>query len=429
MNRPGSAWKALLGRTAGAFTSPSFALFVELICAWVCATGRRTVCGMVAVMDPAGRKAHDAYHRLVRAGAWSLEAIWAAMVALVVARLDPSRPIICLIDDTLLHRPGRKVQGAGSYRDAVRSTHSRVVYARGLCLVVVAIRVKPPWGGMPVAIPVGARLHRKGGPTLPALARSLMVDLAAKLPDRRFILCADGAYACLAGDGLPRTTLISRMRRDAALYGPPPPRTGKRGRPRTRGERLPTPPTLATRARKWHTVELPWRGGTITRKLWSRPVLWYRVCPKAMVLLVVVRDPTGKEPDDFFFTTDPDMTPADVVSIYGDRWAIEVTYRDVKQLAHAEDPQTWKGEGPERAANLGFWLHAATWLWYLDTSGTTPTFTTQPWYTAKRVPSFADALAQLRRVLWQERISAASHADQLPPEITTVLIEALATAA
>ena len=71
-----------------------------------------------------------------------------------------------------------------------------------------------------------------------------------------------------------------------------------------------------------------------------------------------------------------DMTPADVVSIYGDRWAIEVTYRDVKQLAHVEDPQTWKGDGPERAANLGFWLHAATWLWYLDVSGTAPAFTT-----------------------------------------------------
>ncbi|MGH8999647.1 MAG: IS701 family transposase [Acidimicrobiia bacterium] len=418
----------MLGCAAGAFTSPSFALFAELICAWVCATGRRTICGMVAVMDP-GRKAHDAYHRLIRAGAWSLDGLWATMVALVVARLDPDQPIVCLIDDTLMHRPGRKVEGAGSYRDAVRSTHSRVVYARGLCLVVLAIRLRPPWGGMPVAVPVGVRLHRKGGPTLTELARQLMAGLAGTFPDRRFVLCADGAYASLAGDELPRTTVISRMRRDAALYGPPPPRTGKRGRPRTRGERLPTPPALAARARKWATVELPWRGGTITKKLWSRPVLWYGVHPKAMVLLVVVRDPTGNEPDDFFLTTDLDMTPADVTSIYADRWAIEVTYRDVKQLTHAEDPQTWKGQGPERAANLGFWLHAATWLWYLDASGTTPAFTTQPWYTTKRLPSFADALAELRRVLWRQRISAASEAGQLQPEITTVLIEALATAA
>jgi hypothetical protein len=429
MTSPGSSWKALLGRAAPAFTSPSFGLFVELLCAWICATGRRTICGMVAVMDPAGGKAHDAYHRLVRAGAWSLEAIWDTMVSLVVARLGPDDPVVCLIDDTLMHRPGRKVEGAGSYRDAVRSTKSRVVYARGLCLVVLAIRVRPPWGGMPIAIPVGVRLHTKGGPTLTELARQLMVGLAGRLPERRFVLCADGAYATLAGDDLPRTTVISRMRRDAALYGPPPPPTGKRGRPRARGERLPTPTVLAGRARKWTSVEVPWRGGRITRQLWSRPVLWYGVRPKAMVLLVVVRDPAGREPDDFFFTTDLDMAPAEVLSIYGDRWAIECTYRDVKQLAHGQEPQTWKGRGPERAAHLGFWLHGATWLWYLDISGTTPTFTTRPWYTTKRIPSFADALAQLRRVLWQERISPACHRGQLTPEMTTLLVEALAMAA
>ena len=429
MNGPGSTWKALLGRAAPAFTSPSFALFVELLCAWVTATGRRTVCGMVAVMDPATRGAHDAYHRLVRAGAWSLQTIWAVMVTLAVARVGPDGPIVCLLDDTLMHRPGRKVEGAGSYRDAVRSTHRRVVYARGLCLVVLAMRVTAPWGGMPIAIPVGVRLHRKGGPTLTELARQLMAELAGRLPDRRFILCADGAYATLAGDDLPRTTVVSRMRRDAALYGPPPPRTGKRGRPRTRGERLPTPTELARRTRKWSTVEAPWRGRTVTKMLWSRPVLWYGVHPKAMVLLVVVRDPAGKEPDDFFFTTDLDMAPAEVVSVYGDRWAIECTYRDVKQLAHGQEPETWKGEGPERAANLAFWLHGATWLWYLDVSGATPTFTTQPWYTTKRLPSFADALAQLRRVLWRQRISPASERGRLSPEMTTVLVEALATAA
>lgn len=430
MSRAGSAWKAILAAMAGAFTSPSFSLFCDLASAWVCATGRRTICGMVAVMDPASRAAHDAYHRLVRVGAWSLEAVWEATLGLVVAVLADG-PITVLLDDTLLHRPGRHVHGAGSYRDAVRSTHQRVVYARGLNLVVLAVRVNPPWGGMPIAIPVGVRLHHKGGATLPELAAQLVAQLAERLPARSFILCADGAYATLAGQHLPRTTVVSRMRRDAALYAPAPPRTGKRGRPRTRGERLPTPAQLANkvRHRDWTYATIEWRGRTETKMIWATDVLWYGVCPTAMVRLVIVRDPDGHEPDDFFFTTDLDMRPAEVVSIYAGRWAIEVTYRDVKQIVHGQEPQTWKGQGPERAAGLAFWLHAAAWLWYLTISGDQPAFTAQPWNPDKRTPSFADAIAELRRTLWRSRISAPSHSDQLTPEMTTVLVEALAAAA
>jgi hypothetical protein len=426
-----STWKVLIDRAAGVFTAPSFSLFSELAAAWVCATGRRTVCSMVAVMDPATRGAHDAYHRLVRAGAFRLEALWTAMVAVVVEHLGPEGPVVCYLDDTLFHRAGRKVNGAGSFRDAVRSTRSRVVYAFGLNLVVLCVRIDPPWGGMPVALPVGVALHRTGGAKLPALAVLLMNGLSERLDGRRFVLCADGAYACLAGEDIPRTTVVSRMRRDAALFGPKPAPTGRRGRPRNRGERLPTPPELAgsLRRRQFRAVTVEWRGRSETRLVWSREVLWYGVCPKAMVRLVVVRDPAGVEPDDFFFTTDLAMAPGDVLSLYAGRWAIEVTYRDVKQIVGGEQLQTWKGEGPERAAHLSFFMHGTIWLWYLTASGTDPRFTSQPWYTAKRIPSFADAMAELRRVLWRERISSDSGTRPLSPEMTTVLIDALAMAA
>ena len=354
------------------------------------------------------------------------------MISSVVALVDHlcmDGPLVCLLDDTLFHRPGRKVEGAGSFRDAVRSTHKRVVFARGLNLVVLAIRVNPPWGGQPIAIPVGVALHPKGGPTTTELARRLMAGLAGRLPERRFILCADGAYATLAGDGLARTQVVSRMRRDAALFGPPPPPTGKRGRPRTKGERLGTPVELAKAATDWETVELDWRGTRVTKQLCSRDVLWYRVCPDAMVRLVIVRDPSGVEHDDFFFTTDLNMTPAEVASIYASRWPIEVIFRDVKQTVGGQQPQTWKGEGPIRAASLAFWLHGTIWLSYLACWDGTPTWPDRDWYTAKAVPSFADAMAELRRHLWRERISVASHAGTLNQETTDLLVETLAMAA
>jgi hypothetical protein len=395
------------------------------------APGRRTICAMVAVMDPARRAAHDAYHRFVRAGAWSMEALWAAMLVAVVAHAGAG-PLPLIIDDTLAHRAGRKVEGAGNWRDAVRSTAKNVVYARGLNLVILAVRVSPPWGGMPIAIPVGVALHRKDGPTLPELAAGLVQHIAEQLPQHSFVLCADGAYACLAKTGLARTTVVSRMRRDAALYEAPPPPTGRRGRPSTRGARLPCPPGLVAnlRPKDWTSVAIDWRGRSETRLIWSRQALWYRVSPKAMVLLVVVRDPDGIEPDDYFFTTDLSMVPQAVVSTYAARWSIEVTNRDAKQVVGLHQPQSWKYQGPERAAALGFWLHAAVWITYLTATGNRkPTLIQRAWYPGKTTPSFADAMAELRRALWRERISPHSKPAVLTPKMTSVLLHALATAA
>jgi len=79
-------------------------------------------------------------------------------------------------------------------------------------------------------------------------AAAMVRELAGWLPRRDLHLCADGAYATLAGADLPRTHLTSRMRRDTALYEAAPPRTGKRGRHRTKGDPLPTPTGLAAQA-------------------------------------------------------------------------------------------------------------------------------------------------------------------------------------
>ena len=234
-------WETMIGLARGCFSAPSFSVFSTLVTGWVLAPGRRTVTGMIGAGDLEGRRAHDAYHRFFRAARWSTNALWRVLVVHMVAVLCPSGTVVLDLDDTLYKKSGRKIDGAGTFRDAVRSTRNKVVYATGLNLVVVTLRVSPPWGAMPVGVPVGVRLHRKGGPSTVELAVEIIVELAEWLADRSFSLCADGAYATLAGRGLPRSTVTSRMRRDAALYEAAPPRTGKRGRPRTKGALLSFP--------------------------------------------------------------------------------------------------------------------------------------------------------------------------------------------
>jgi hypothetical protein len=203
-----TGWTALLERARGCFRAPSFELFAELLFGWVCAPGRRTITAMIAVADPAGRRAHDAYHRFMRDGAWSMRALWRVLAGYAIARFAPTGVVSLDVDDTLFHKAGRQVEGAGVFRDAVRSTVRRVVYALGLNLVVLTLRVSPPWGGRPIALPVNARLHRKNDLTSTVEHAAAMVrELTEWLPEREFHLCGDGAYASLCGADLPRTSL------------------------------------------------------------------------------------------------------------------------------------------------------------------------------------------------------------------------------
>ncbi|MGH8996391.1 MAG: IS701 family transposase [Acidimicrobiales bacterium] len=427
-----SGLAALLALTASAFSAPSFAIFTDLVTGWVLAPGRRTVTAMIAVADPDRRRAHDAYHRFLRDGAWAMAGLWKILATHAICRFAPEGVVPLDCDDTLYHKAGPKVAGAGIFRDAVRSSARRVVYALGLNLVVITLRVTPLWGGCPIGVPINVRLHRKKDQTTTIDHAAAMIrEIAAWLPERTFHLCADGAYATLAGAQLPRCHLTSRMRRDAAIYEPAPPHTGRRGRPRTKGARLPTPQALAAKApkRNWQRVDIDQRGQTVQRLVSVQDVLWYKINKTSLVRLVIVRDPDSTQPDDFFFTTDLAATGAEVASRYAGRWSIEVTFRDTKQDLGGEDPQCWKRNGPGRAAALSLWLHGLIWCWYLDTHPAGGTWPTRPWYPHKNTPSFLDALAAIRRVLWSQRITALSSAGHEHHKIADTMLNVLSYAA
>jgi DDE superfamily endonuclease len=420
-------WLVLLELFQPIFTAPTFAAFEELLTAWVLCPARRTVTGMMRGGDLVHRRPHDAYHRLIRAAAWSLDELWDLTAELLVGLFAEEGRIDLLLDDTLFHRRGRKINGAGIFRDAVRSSGGSVVYDRGLNLVVLALRVKAPWGGEPLALPLAVRLHRKGGRTMLDLSAESIHRLAEHFPNRTFHLIADGAYGPLAGWGLPRTAVTSRIRRDAALYGfPPLPRKGQVGRPPKKGARLAPLPRWANHTRNgWTRAIVDRRGRLEERLLLAREVLWYHVCGAEPIRVVVSRDPKGHEKDDFFFTTDLTMNPGEIISHYHGRWPIEDTLRAAKQSLGGEEPQTWKGRGPERAASLAFWLYSMVWTWYLASHGPKPKLVKLPWYPKKVRPSFIDAVSALRGELWRERVSSNSEGERRVREITRPLIEAL----
>jgi hypothetical protein len=355
--------------------------------------------------------------------------LWRRLTLLLVKVFCPRGTIHTDLDNTLYHRSGRKIDGAGWWRDAVRSTGTKVVYAWGLNMVVLTLRIYPPWGGEPLGLPINMRLHRKGGRSLTDLAEDMLNEVACWLPKRRFHCHCDGFYACLVGRHMPNTHITSRMRRDADIYDlVPNSRVKRRGRPRKRGRKLPAPQHMVKHVRTWQLVDTVERGKARKRLVYCRQVIWYAVSEKP-VLLVISRDPEGKEKDDFFVTTDLELSPAKVISGFAGRWSIEDTFKNAKQFIGGQEPQTWKGKGPERAAALSFWLYSVIWLWYLQRRNAWRRIKVVPWYTSKCWPSFQDALAALRRTLWTKRIKSMFGKSAVHDKNTKLLILALSRAA
>lgn len=425
-----SAWNALLLMFGFAFSEPVAPTFCRFLSGWVLTTGRHTVTGIMPFADPAGTRSYDAYAYLLRKARWHLSSLWRCWTRTAVAWFAPHGPVVVDLDDTLFHKSGRQVDGADWWRDAVRSTGTRTVHALGLNLVVLTLRVQAPWGGEPLGLPINMRLHRKGGPGLLVLAAEMIREVAGWLPGRDLSLHADGFYASLAGKALPRTTVTSRMRRDAALYDLAPQRAARqRGRPRKKGPRLATPERMAAHVQNWVRVQVNERGHLTERLVYARQVLWYQVCGSAPVWLVISRDPAGHQKDDFFFTTNLQSQPAAVIEGISGRWCIEDTFRNTKQYLGAEEIQVWKGKGPERAAGAGLLLYALVWCCYLRAGPRSKALFQPAWYPQKQTPSFQDALYALRRALWSQRIFRKYEDAPVPAKIVRFLTHALAACA
>jgi hypothetical protein len=181
-------------------------------------------------------------------------------------------------------------------------------------------------------------------------------------------------------------------------------------------------------AGEWTLRQTCERGNIRERLLYVRQALWASVS-KRPILLIISRDAAGREADDFFFSTDVADSPALSVSDFSDRWSVEDTFRNVKQCLGAEQPQSWRDIAPERAGAFAYVIYGAVWLARLERENEKTAAIKREWYTEKNCVSFLDALADVRKQLWSERIIAMSSSRSNITIIQELLVNALAWAA
>ena len=452
-----SAWNTLVQQVVLTFTEPTMRTWQQIALGWVLHRGPATVTGIFRTLGKLADRHWTVYHKFFYRAAWSLDTLSVYLMANVISPmiLDSGqfdtvtgRPVVDLnIDDTTAGRYGRHVAHAGWFKDASATgpaTQGTVIHwAHNWIVGAITLRL-PHWKLIRWVLPVVFALYRKKADcnrthpfaTRQVLAARMVRQVATALPGVQIRVAADGQYATRdMVMGLPEgVSLVSRIRRDAAIYELLPKRhtPGRRGRHRTRGKRLPTPQQIAARRKKgWKTVTVRRQGKQVRRRVLGIACLWYHVCRSVPIRLVIVRDSAGRQDDDFLFSTNATVPDAQIVQRYYDRWGVEECILQAKQQLGFESTRGWCSKTVNRQAPLAMVLVTLVKVWYSQCAVKEPSLLpeTTPWNPHKTQPSFLDMLAALRRVLWQHRISSNSRFTARVRDILETVSYALSAAA
>ena len=414
----------------------------------ILAPGLRTVAAVLRVMGLSQCRLSQRYHRVLNRAVWSSLAVSRVLLGLLVATFAPTGPVIFGIDDTLERRWGKKIAAKGVYRDAVRSSKEFFVKCSGLRWVCLMLLTPIPWANRVWALPFltvlapSARYHQERGlrhKKLTDWARQMLLLARRWLPDRQIVVVADSTYAVLAllarCAGLRHpVTVVTRLRLDAALYEPAPPRPpGTIGRPRLKGKRLPTlAARLADPATVWTTAAVAaWCGaGPRTVELVSETAVWYHGgLPPVPIRWVLVRDPDGQFDPQALLCTDPAADPAQILGWFVRRWQMEVTQEEVRRHLGVETQRQWSELAIRRTTPALLGLFAlVTLLAHPPMTADPPPVRQAAWY-PKRDPTFADALALVRRALWEHQATCfMSHHEADMLKVPRALVERLTDA-
>jgi len=381
--------------------------------------GQRTVTAALRITGLSHEPHFQTYHRLLNRAVWSSLQVSRVLLGLLVSAFAPTGPLVMGLDDTIERRWGAKIKARGIYRDPVRSSHSHTVKASGLRWLSLMLLVPIPWAKRVWALPFLTALapseryyqgrhrpHKK----LTDWGRQMLLQVRRWLPQRALVVVADSSFAAIELLWRLRQltqpiSMVTRLRLDAALYQPAPPRQpGQKGRPRVKGARLPTLEHVLHDAQTlWTGVTIPnWYGqGPRQVEIVSDTAVWYHSgLPALPIRWVVIRDPQGKCKPQALLCNDPSVDPVQMLVWFVLRWQVEVTFQEVRAHLGVETQRQWSDLAIARTtpALLGLFSLVTLLAHRLAVHGKL-SMRQAAWY-VKPWPTFSDALAVVRHQVW-----------------------------
>ena len=423
----GVQWFSLLASALDPRSAPRLA---KLFLGAVLARGRRTVTSWIRAAGLSDEY-RPCYTTVAAAGQQS-DLIAARLAQEVVKPLVAgTKRLVFAIDDTPTERSGPHVQGAGVHHNPTPGPAGSA-YVYGHVWVVLALLGPHPLWGM-IALPLLARLyirakdlasldreHRPKFRTKLEQAVELMAWAVAWLGmlEKAIWIVVDGAYAKAAflKPMIRRgVTVVSRLRKDAALFTDPGPRKpGQRGRRRIYGEDRIRLALRAGQSRGWTTETFPLYGKPTVKRFKTFLATWRPA--GGVIRVVLVQESHGWIA---FFCTDPNASVADILGCVADRFSIETCFRDCKEIVGAGQQQVRFLGANVGAFHICLWTATLTeaWAWQQREQELTGHRTASPWDDQPRRPSHADKRRAWRRELLTREIQAVLRSDPNEEEI------------
>jgi hypothetical protein len=389
---------------------------LPLLAGLLFAHGRRTVTSWLRAVGIG--KGFQRYYYFLGSLGRKTETVASLLLRRAVTVVPPGERILLGLDDTPTKRYGKHVEGAGIHHNPTPGPAGQKFLYGHIWVTLAWVVRHPLWGA--IGLPLRALLYVRHK-DIAKLTPWYKIPFQTKLQQAATLVTwaadwlkylgkvvwvvADGAYAkrvFLKAAKAARVVVVSRLRKDAALWSlPKPPRPGapkRRGKPPIYGKQKLSLARRAAHQGGWQTIEVVQYNKRVIKTYKTFPATYKPA--GGLIRVVLVREEDGWVA---FFCTDPQASVTAILEAAADRAAVEQDFHDLKEVHGVGQAQVRNYWANVAAYHLGLWLHTVIELWsWAKSHKRLVQRGPSPWDKEERRPSHADRRNALRRECLQD---------------------------
>jgi len=348
------------------FTEPSFRTFICTIVGMIIRTDSRGMASFIRALCLAP-PAYDSFEYFFKSSAANLKSInetWVAAVRGLAPFYTVSGMVVLIIDGVKVAKEGKKMAIVKKHhQDSENSSKADFMHGHLFGGVGVLVGHLGKLFSLPLSLKLNdgmkTVLSWEGAGFEAWRSESHVVQMihqafeSAKLMGRDAVVLGDRYFPTVplfkALDALNAAAagfcvhMVGKMKKSAVAYEEAPPKTGKRGRPRIKGAAVKLSSLFEEKASEFVQAEAFLYGEKREVGYYVADLLWGSGYYKKFRFVLV----TYEGAQSILISTKLDLSPVDILELYGLRFKIECGFRELKQVIDGFGYRFWNKNAPK----------------------------------------------------------------------------------